>query len=539
MPYNPPMTRLVRTVAAFAARLPLAARFSAGKRARIDTYTKIHMRDNPVYADPKRLNRFEFQVYSQSGEDGIIAEIFKRIGTTNRFFVECGAGNGYECNSLYLLMQGWTGLWIEANPRSCRSIRHAHKDAIDRQRLFLKEAPATAETIETILREANTPPEPDFLSIDIDGNDYWIWKSIQSFRPRVVVIEYNALHRPPVEWIMPENNTHQWKRDAYYGASLSSMETLGKEKGYTLVGCNFSGGNAFFVRNDLIGDLFVTEGAIYHYEPLRMHLLQRAGAFPVSFAKKTPVHPLSGLWEYLDGVRWWLLAQKYFVAVALQHPLARLTLFLKRKHYTHIRFSIGDSHSMFTFRDIPGIVNVALGPVTMHRVGRDGLDRFSLFRKESWIWPERVLKHGDSIYFSFGEIDCRCHIEKERQKGRSLDDIVTTLADLYVRAIVQVRRDGIGYWVVSVTPPAYQKYLRFFHSFSPVGSDENRALYTEALNEKLKYFAAQNGIAYLDIYSLYADDKKMMRYELSDTRVHVGETKPVQDLLDQTTATTS
>lgn len=265
-------------------RFPLMARLRAATTARIDAYLKEHLHENPVYSDPKRLNRFEFQAYSQSGEDGILTEIFRRIGVTNRVFVECGVGNGYECNSLYLLLQGWTGLWIESDPRSCRSIRHAHADAIREKKLILAQTVATAQTVESLLADSGIPDQPDLLSLDTDGNDYWLWKSILHKRPRVVVIEYNALHRPPVEWIMKENPAHVWTRDTYYGASLSSLEKLGKEKGYTLVGCNFSGGNAFFVRDDLVGNAFVTSGAAYHYEPLRLFLLRPAGAFPIRFS---------------------------------------------------------------------------------------------------------------------------------------------------------------------------------------------------------------------------------------------------------------
>ncbi len=276
------MTLLARTLA----RFPLMARLQAKKHARIDAYLKLHLLENPTYDDPKRLNRFEFQAYSQSGEDGIIAEIFRRIGVKNRVFVECGVGDGYECNSLYLLMQGWTGVWIEGNPRFCRTIRRAHADSISDKKLILKEVMITPDTVDDLLMQSGIDDEPDLLSIDTDGNDYWLWKSVQHKQPRVVVIEYNALHRPPVEWIMKENPAHTWTRDTYYGASLSSLEKLGQEKGYTLVGCNFSGGNAFFVRSDLVSDKFVMADATYHYEPLRLFLLRPAGAFPIRLTEQ-------------------------------------------------------------------------------------------------------------------------------------------------------------------------------------------------------------------------------------------------------------
>jgi len=88
----------------------------------IDDYLERNLYQAPRYADPKRLNRHEFQVFSQNGEDGIIDEIFRRIGTTNRHFVEFGVENGLETNTTNLLVKGWRGGWIEADPQACKSI---------------------------------------------------------------------------------------------------------------------------------------------------------------------------------------------------------------------------------------------------------------------------------------------------------------------------------------------------------------------------------------------------------------------------------
>ncbi len=255
-------------------------------RAMVDDYLKTHLFDNPKYADPKKLNRYEFQAYSQNGEDGIIQEIFKRIGATNKFFVEFGVGNGMECNSFYLLMQDWKGLWIEPNQRDLPHLKKQHGKALSEKRLTLLEEFVTSKNIEQLFAAASVPTELDLLSIDTDGNDYWLWKALEKFKPRVVVMEYNALHRPPVKWVMKENPNHGWKADSLYGASLASYTELGRQKGYVLVGCTFTGINAFFVREDLAKDLFAAPyTAENHYEPLRLHIVRDASVYDVNLGE--------------------------------------------------------------------------------------------------------------------------------------------------------------------------------------------------------------------------------------------------------------
>ena len=143
------------------------------------------------YADPRCLTH-GYRCTSQNDEDGIIDEIFRRIGTTNRQFVEFGVETGVENNTLALLLAGWSGLWIEADAAAVANIRVNLREPLDAERLRVVQAFVTAEIIEELLVRGAVPPEPDLLSIDIDGNDYWVWKAIDKVRPRVVMIEYNA-----------------------------------------------------------------------------------------------------------------------------------------------------------------------------------------------------------------------------------------------------------------------------------------------------------------------------------------------------------
>ncbi|MEJ2008427.1 MAG: hypothetical protein P8Z30_09795, partial [Acidobacteriota bacterium] len=194
--------------------------------------------------DPGTLCRFEHKVFSQSGEDGIIAEIFRRVGTTNRFFVECAPGNGVENNTLYLLTLGWKGLWIESDPKNFNAIKGNFATKIKDGALRVDQGPALAGNFESLLDKASTPKEFDLLSLDIDGNDYWVWKNLVRYRPRVVVIEYNAIFPPGSEWVMDYDPHYKWDGSSNFGASLTALERLGGDKGYKLVGCGLNGVNA-------------------------------------------------------------------------------------------------------------------------------------------------------------------------------------------------------------------------------------------------------------------------------------------------------
>jgi hypothetical protein len=243
-----------------------------------DQFLSDHLHDNPRYLETGRLNRYERQVFSQTGEDGIIDEIFARIGTTNRVFVEFGVGNGLENNTTCLLTKGWSGYWLEARDEWVRDIENSFRELLDTRQLTVRQAFITAENIESLFAAADVPKEFDLLCIDIDGNDYWVWKAIANYSPRVLVIEYNALFSPDMKWVMRYNPAAIWNRTSYQGASLKALEVLGQEKGYQLVGCSFAGINAFFVRSDLVSEAFCTPfTAENHYEPARYHLVRTPG----------------------------------------------------------------------------------------------------------------------------------------------------------------------------------------------------------------------------------------------------------------------
>lgn len=204
-----------------------------------------------------RLAAHGFKAYSEGDQDGILQEIFRRISTTNRKFIEFGCGNGMENNTLNLLISGWSGVWIDSDPHNIQSVRSSHASAIEHGVLKAECQTVTAANVSQILLALCSSREIDLLSIDIDGNDFWVWQALEELSPRVVVIEYNATLRPPIQAVQKYDPRARWNRTNYFGASLSALERLGTAKGYKLVGCSLANGDAFFVRQDFIVDQFV------------------------------------------------------------------------------------------------------------------------------------------------------------------------------------------------------------------------------------------------------------------------------------------
>jgi hypothetical protein len=183
-------------------------------------------------------------------------------------FFEFGVEDGRSNNTLNLLLGGWRGYWIDGSAENVAKINVRFRDYIDAGQL---------KAISALIEKLAVPSDIDLLSIDIDGNDYWVWQAIESLSPRVVVIEYNGTFRSTHSVVMKYDSSFVWDKTNYFGASLSALEKLGRTKGYSLVGCNYTGVNAFFVRNDLVGERFLPPfTAETHYEEAR-YLRLKAG----------------------------------------------------------------------------------------------------------------------------------------------------------------------------------------------------------------------------------------------------------------------
>lgn len=232
---------------------------------------------DPRHSDERRLLKYSFQVNSQNGEDGIIQEIFRRIGPGHRIFFESGVGDGSENNTCFLLSQGWTGFWVDASPRFQNVLEKA--GLLDHPRISHLISKLNRENILEILAQLKVPRELDLFSLDIDQNTYHVWKAIGAeYRPRVIVVEYNGALPAGVEWAVQYDAEKVWDGTINFGASLKAYEILGRSLGYSLVGCDPLGVNAFFVRDDLVGDHFAAPfTSENHFEPARYHLIHRMG----------------------------------------------------------------------------------------------------------------------------------------------------------------------------------------------------------------------------------------------------------------------
>ena len=250
----------------------------------------------------RRLEHFGRKIYSQNDEDGIIAEILRRLNATPKSgkFVEVGVGRGLECNTHFLLHRGFSGLWLESSKAHVAEIQERFRAPLRSGHLGLKQALVTAENINQLLAPECEAESAFLLSIDIDGNDFWLWKAIGVISPAVVVIEYNAKFPPPISIAQPYRPDLVWRGTDYFGASITAMVRLAETKGYNLVACSITGVNAFFVRKDLVASHFpydLTAENLYH--PCRYYLTDdcfRVCGHPTDFGPYVTVgHDLSEL----------------------------------------------------------------------------------------------------------------------------------------------------------------------------------------------------------------------------------------------------
>lgn len=193
------------------------------------------------------------RVYSQFGEDGFLAFLLRQLVPSRRFFVEFGVEDYREANTRWLLEQEhWAGLVLDGSTDNIAALRA--RLTYERNALQAETAFITRENINDLLTQHGATGELGVLSIDIDGNDYWVWEALTAATADIVIVEYNFRFGPDAAVVVPYDPSfvkHTAHPSAlYYGASLAALTELGRRKGYDLVGCSDGGANAFFVRQD-------------------------------------------------------------------------------------------------------------------------------------------------------------------------------------------------------------------------------------------------------------------------------------------------
>ena len=223
-------------------------------------------------ADLPSMNEVEFRCYSQNGEDGILLYLFSLLGTSNRRAVEICAGDGIECNAANLIINhGWRGLLVDGDAAlvergksfyaTCRNTFVSPPTMVN--------AWITRETVAGLVDQYGFGGPLDLLSLDLDGNDYWIWKALDNVAPRVVVLEFNAGCGPDASVAMSYRADYRLdltKQPYRCGASLQAFTELASKKGYRLVGIQSLGFNAFFVQRGLGEDLLPERSVRQCYE---------------------------------------------------------------------------------------------------------------------------------------------------------------------------------------------------------------------------------------------------------------------------------
>ena len=204
------------------------------------------------------IHDYEFKVFSQWGEDGIIQFLIDKVPIANKIFVEFGIGDYTECNTRFLLKNdNWSGLVIDG---SAEYIQRLRKDSLY-WKFDLKSECAfiRKDNINQLISQNGIIGDIGILSIDIDGNDYWIWDKIDCIQPRIVICEYNSLFGATKKVTTPYSDDFVINKahfsGLYWGASIGGFDYLARQKGYSLVGSNTQGNNIFFVRNDVLGDI--------------------------------------------------------------------------------------------------------------------------------------------------------------------------------------------------------------------------------------------------------------------------------------------
>lgn len=208
--------------------------------------------------DVKSIQDAEFKVFSQWGDDGIIQYLVNYLDIKNKTFIEFGVEDYKEANTRFLLINdNWSGLIMDGSNSNIEKIKK--DDLFWKYDLKAKTAFITVENINQLIEEEGISGEIGLMHIDIDGNDYWVWKALEAVDPVIMIVEYNSVFGSDRAITIPYKADFIWTKahysNLYFGASIPAFYDLAKEKGYDFVGCNSAGNNAYFVKKNSLKDL--------------------------------------------------------------------------------------------------------------------------------------------------------------------------------------------------------------------------------------------------------------------------------------------
>lgn len=229
-------------------RLDEAPLLSIGKMLSNECRKRDHIRS---------LEDIEFKIFSQYGDDGIIQWLIHQLDVSSRYFIEFGVENYRESNTRFLMMNNnWSGLVMDGSQRNIDQIigsEYFWKFDLTARCAFID-----CDNINELINDFSKTREVNLLSIDLDGVDYWVWQAIDTISPSIVIVEYNSVFGIDRAITVPYDKyfrrTEKHHSNLYWGASLRALSELAAKKGYSLIGCNSAGNNAYFVRNDKLND---------------------------------------------------------------------------------------------------------------------------------------------------------------------------------------------------------------------------------------------------------------------------------------------
>ncbi len=257
------------------------------------------------------LSCYEYGIRKSNGpvEEGLYRHLMSVVPPVTKYCIEFGARDGTTAHTRGLVEdRGFSALYIEGDHESAERLMDNFADypGVTAIQSFI-----TAENIESLFKQAGVPEQPYLLTIDIDGNDYYVWKAITHYHPIFVCVEYNASYGPDSNFIIDYDPEFMWKKDDYFGAAITPFVQLAREKGYELIHVTSGGDNLFFVDEKYFASFDIGENS-----PERMYQLPQYGKN--GRARNGKGHPASSINTSIVMRLW------YHIRYRLLSPLRRI-----------------------------------------------------------------------------------------------------------------------------------------------------------------------------------------------------------------------